>query len=414
MQRSCIMNLVSFLLLAAMIASSPLASYGADVVLSWDQNPEEELAGYNVYYGTSSRTYFDNVFKLPKESLVEADGRVSYEFSEPLMPNMTYYFAITAYDSSGYETDFSNEVQFPWPEGGIDTSVIINNNDIVTYSRNVILTLSATYNDKELGVDGLMALSNDNREWSEPEAYATGKIWTLSPGEGIKTVYVKFSDAAGNWMAEPAQDQIIYEESEGSCDNPQKLQPASKEASSQFLPLYSIDNAFDENPTTAWSTFSFFKREEFIMLDLGELKRISSFNMYASKLFGTDYFPTNFQIQVSRDNITWASVNTLQGYVPPIEYPYADSWNLNNLACRYIRVYITKAKKIFFFFQVAQIAEIEVYGCDGEDDVPVLAEGDSYLQADGEEGRSMRSVDKKTDYSKKAPTVPGRPEISFQ
>ncbi len=33
-------------------------SYGAGIVLSWDQNPEEELAGYYVYYGTSSGTYF--------------------------------------------------------------------------------------------------------------------------------------------------------------------------------------------------------------------------------------------------------------------------------------------------------------------------------------------------------------------
>ena len=44
--------------------------------------------------------------------------------------------------------------------------------------------------------------------------------------------------------------------------------------------------------------------------------------------------------------------------------PISDSWDFKSLECRYIRVYISKTKSIFFFFKVAQIAEIEVYGCD--------------------------------------------------
>ena len=144
MQRACIMNLVSCLLLAYIITFLPVASYGEEILLSWDQTPEEELAGYNVYYGTTSGVYFEEPFKLPKESLVEADGRVSYQFPITLSPELTYYFAVTAYDIWGYETDFSNEGQFQLPEGGTNTSVIINNNDIVTYSRNVVLTHSAS------------------------------------------------------------------------------------------------------------------------------------------------------------------------------------------------------------------------------------------------------------------------------
>ncbi len=99
-----------------------------------------------------------------------------------------------------------------------------------------------------------MTFSNDNQIWSDPEHYTNNKIWTLSPGEGIKTVYVTFSDAAGNWMIEPVQDQIFYEASQSACDDLQKLQPASVTVSSQFLPFYSKDNAVDGNPATAWST----------------------------------------------------------------------------------------------------------------------------------------------------------------
>jgi hypothetical protein len=52
-----------------------------------------------------------------------------------------------------------------------------------------------------------MQFSNDNVTYSTPEAYGTTKSWTLSAGDGTKTVYAKFSDAAGNWSA-PYSDTI--------------------------------------------------------------------------------------------------------------------------------------------------------------------------------------------------------------
>jgi hypothetical protein len=44
-----------------------------------------------------------------------------------------------------------------------------------------------------------MQFSNDNINWSAPEPYTRNKTWFLSPGDGEKTVYVKFKDSAGNW-----------------------------------------------------------------------------------------------------------------------------------------------------------------------------------------------------------------------
>ncbi len=209
---SCNLFLVSCILI--MLAFAPFSSYGEAVLLTWDQNQEEELAGYNVYYGNSSGVYFEDPFTLPKESLAEVDGTVSYQVPITLSPELTYYFAITAYDIWGYETGFSNEVQFPLPEGGTETSVIINNNDLVTYSPSVTLTLFAAVDGQELDDNAQMTFSNDNQAWSDPEPYARTKMWILSPGEGTKTVYAKFGDGAGNWITDTVQDQIIYEESE--------------------------------------------------------------------------------------------------------------------------------------------------------------------------------------------------------
>jgi hypothetical protein len=46
-----------------------------------------------------------------------------------------------------------------------------------------------------------MQFSSDGTNFSPPETYTTTKAWTLTTGDGQKTVYVKFKDSAGNWSA---------------------------------------------------------------------------------------------------------------------------------------------------------------------------------------------------------------------
>ncbi|TBL71075.1 S-layer homology domain-containing protein [Paenibacillus thalictri] len=48
-----------------------------------------------------------------------------------------------------------------------------------------------------------MQFSNDGVNWSEWEPYATTKAWTLSYGNGTKTVYMKLKDKVGNEMTTP-------------------------------------------------------------------------------------------------------------------------------------------------------------------------------------------------------------------
>jgi YD repeat-containing protein len=64
-----------------------------------------------------------------------------------------------------------------------------------TSSTNITLTLSCT--DNVACTE--MQFSNDGSSWSELEPYNTTTAWTLICGDGQKTVYVKFKDAAGNW-----------------------------------------------------------------------------------------------------------------------------------------------------------------------------------------------------------------------
>ncbi|KAB0670296.1 fibronectin type III domain-containing protein [Oryzomonas sagensis] len=69
------------------------------VKLSWDP-PQGVAAGINLHYGTSSGSY---------TSTINA-GMVSSYAVSGLAPG-TYYFVVTAYDSAGNESVYSNEVQ---------------------------------------------------------------------------------------------------------------------------------------------------------------------------------------------------------------------------------------------------------------------------------------------------------------
>jgi hypothetical protein len=73
-------------------------SQAANVNLSWSPSTDADLAGYSVYYGTASRTYGTPV----NVGLVSAYTLTGFNAG-------TYYFAVTAYDSSGNESAFSNE-----------------------------------------------------------------------------------------------------------------------------------------------------------------------------------------------------------------------------------------------------------------------------------------------------------------
>jgi len=78
-----------------------------------------------------------------------------------------------------------------------------------TNTPNVSLMLSAQDEPGGSGVS-LMQFSDDGTVWSTPEAYTIIKNWTLAADDGTKTVYARFSDAAGNW-SQAALDAIVLD-----------------------------------------------------------------------------------------------------------------------------------------------------------------------------------------------------------
>ncbi|MFF2886269.1 S-layer homology domain-containing protein [Paenibacillus sp. NPDC057967] len=85
-------------------------------------------------------------------------------------------------------------------------SVVINSGAAYTTAAEVTLnfTLGAGVTDV-VGVQ----FSNDNLTWSSEQAYSASMSYTLSGGDGSKTVYVRFIDRAGNIGT--AQDSIVMD-----------------------------------------------------------------------------------------------------------------------------------------------------------------------------------------------------------
>jgi type IV pilus assembly protein PilY1 len=87
--------LISFVVLV--LCQSALA---AQIKLAWDANTESDLAGYKVYYGTSSKSYTGSV---------DVGNVTSYTLTG-LTQGQTYYVAVTANNTSGSESGYSTEV----------------------------------------------------------------------------------------------------------------------------------------------------------------------------------------------------------------------------------------------------------------------------------------------------------------
>lgn len=89
----------NFLCIILLLIAIPASAM--EVTLTWNANSEPDLAGYKIYTGLQSRTYGDpiDVGNVTEHTMTVSDG-----FN---------FFAVTAYDTEGLESEYSNEVFTP-------------------------------------------------------------------------------------------------------------------------------------------------------------------------------------------------------------------------------------------------------------------------------------------------------------
>ncbi len=141
------------LLLWLLLAVVPTAFADQSVTLAWDPNPEPDVSGYLVYFGNASRDY-------PWHTNV---GNVTTATVYGLQEGLTYYFAITATNTAGLESDYSNEVTNSIPsdltnsvpqispltdqviaENGATPAIAFQVSDAETPAANLVVSASST------------------------------------------------------------------------------------------------------------------------------------------------------------------------------------------------------------------------------------------------------------------------------
>lgn len=101
------------LLVLGILFCTATGSSATVVTLGWDPNTESNLAGYKLYYGPTPRTegaYTDTV-------VINDKGVTTWDLDLDLSQG-TYYLALTAFDTDGNESGFSNEVEAKMSSSG--------------------------------------------------------------------------------------------------------------------------------------------------------------------------------------------------------------------------------------------------------------------------------------------------------
>jgi tripartite motif-containing protein 71 len=190
-----------------------------EVTLAWMDVPE--AATYNLYYHTEPGV------TVQTGTCIEG---VSSPYTHVGLSNgTTYRFMLTAVTAEGTESLPSPEVEAT--PSMIDVAapqnpyMIINHGAFMTNLPDAVLTISA--NDVDSGIAGYYisetpsAPTATSPGWVEIEP--VGKFgatvpYTLSPGDGLKTVYVWFKDGGSNISA-PGTNSILLNTSGYMCVN---------------------------------------------------------------------------------------------------------------------------------------------------------------------------------------------------
>lgn len=124
-------TLLLLLITMLLLATPALAK---TVNLSWDASPSDGVTGYKVYYNCQSSDLPFAGTEAAQPSPIDVGDTLSATV-EGIADNLGCYFAVTAYDAAGYESDNSNMVYSPGfappdPPVGLGGSTTVNNVDI--------------------------------------------------------------------------------------------------------------------------------------------------------------------------------------------------------------------------------------------------------------------------------------------
>ncbi len=170
--------------------------------LEWDRNPETNVIGYRVYVGRVSRLY-DSVLDIGNQIITQV----------PTSPGTTY-FAVTAYDSDGLESDFSEEVFYTMAGANRPPTAF---GDAYATPKNTPLNVPAStgllMNDVDPDGDALVALPLSAPLYGTATVNSDGSLFYTPPANFTGADYLEYVVFDGTDVSTEAGVVILVEES---------------------------------------------------------------------------------------------------------------------------------------------------------------------------------------------------------
>lgn len=210
-----------------LVAVMSSAVFARTVTLAWDPNTEPDIAGYKIYYRAGDAT-------LPLNGTGAAEGPSPVDIGMKLSATLSnlsdgqpYYFAVTAYNSAGYESSFSNIISSPAPT----TALPVNQPPVLspigskTVAEGVAINLTVAASDPDgnpltFSASGLPAGATFNPStrffsWTPNynQAGSHGIVFTASDGtlSTSENVTVTVTNTNRTPLLTPIGGKIVYE-----------------------------------------------------------------------------------------------------------------------------------------------------------------------------------------------------------
>lgn len=284
-------------LLGCLLSTGPLSLAATESVrISWNANPERNIAGYEVRYGSGSRSYSRKV-NAGKATEVVIDG---------LEVGVVHYFAVRAYNRYGLRGPLSEEVSY----GNID-SPRPPRGRIVSPATDGSITVGQT-------VDFAASAKDPNEDdrlsyhWSFGEGSGIPDFKGRNPGKrkfskpGTYQVTLRVVDSTGLVDATPETRTFVVRPAWNLVPQAAwRLKYVDSEEAGGFAAVQS----FDGNPSTfwhtRWSTSKPTPPPHQIQIDLGEKHLIRGFQYLPRQDGATVGTIRGFKFYVSMDGKNW-------------------------------------------------------------------------------------------------------------
>ncbi len=183
------------LLICAIVIFSPMVCYAESVTLRWTQNSEPDLQGYNLYFGTSSRSYGAPI----------PVGRVTQYRVNNLTAGRTYYFALTAVDTAGNESGYSTEIShYLSSEDPLSANLSMDRSSPQTNGQSIVFTGSADGGSGNYEYAFRLYDASEDRA-TTVQNYSSDNSWTWNTSDAVGdyavSVWVRNVGSTSRWDA---------------------------------------------------------------------------------------------------------------------------------------------------------------------------------------------------------------------